>query len=245
MILPANAATWSDERARVVLTHELAHIRRADWIVQLSAEVFRAVYWFNPLLWIACRRLRLESERACDDEVMRQGVEGSDYANHLVELARALGQRRFSWFPAPAMARPSSLERRVLAMLNERVNRAPISRTVRAAIVVSLLVAAAAVAAAQSGFSSFSGSVFDEQRRGIPGVALVLTNDQRQMKYEVKTNDSGRFEFVGSAGRRVRPGGSRDRFRDAQGCDYRRRPEPSTKSDPEVRHAPGNHQRSV
>ena len=118
VILPAAADAWTDARARVVLSHELAHIRRGDWIVQLSAELLRAFYWFNPLLWIACRRLRLESEHACDDEVMSRGVEGTDYATHLIELARALNQRRHMWFPAPAMARPSSLERRVRAMLN-------------------------------------------------------------------------------------------------------------------------------
>ena len=197
VILPADAPAWTEARARVVLTHELAHIRRGDWIVQLSAEVFRAVYWFNPLLWIACRTLRLESEHACDDEVMSQGVEGTDYANHLVDLARALSHRRQGWLPAPAMARPSSLERRVRAMLNQRTNRTPISATARAAILAALLVVTAAVAAAQSGFVSFSGSIFDEQRRGIPGATLTLTNEQRQIKYEVKTNDAGRFELVG------------------------------------------------
>ena len=71
MILPSAAGAWTDERARVVLSHELAHIRRGDWIVQLSAELLRAFYWFNPLLWVACRQLRLESEHACDDEVMQ------------------------------------------------------------------------------------------------------------------------------------------------------------------------------
>ena len=119
VILPAAAAAWSEERTRVVLTHELAHIRRGDWVVQIAAELLRAVYWFNPLLWIACRRLRLESEHACDDEVMNYGVDGTDYATHLIELARALNHRRYTWFPAPAMARPSSLERRVRAMLND------------------------------------------------------------------------------------------------------------------------------
>ena len=197
VILPAHAAGWSDARARVVLTHELAHIRRGDWIVQFAAEVFRAIYWFNPLVWIACRRLRLESERACDDEVMSQGVKGTEYAHHLVELARALGHSRHRWLPAPAMARPSSLERRVRAMLNERINRTPMSGVARAAVVAGLLALTGAIAAAQSGFVSFSGSVFDEQHRGIPGVALVLTNEPRQAKYEVKTNESGRFEFVG------------------------------------------------
>ncbi|RPI47865.1 MAG: M56 family metallopeptidase, partial [Acidobacteria bacterium] len=104
VILPSSADAWTDERARVVLSHELAHIRRGDWIVQLSAELLRAFYWFNPLLWVACRRLRLESEHACDDEVMSRGVDGADYATHLIELARALNQRRHNFFPAPAMA---------------------------------------------------------------------------------------------------------------------------------------------
>ena len=48
VILPSAADAWTDERARVVLSHELAHIRRGDWIVQLSAELLRAFYWFNP-----------------------------------------------------------------------------------------------------------------------------------------------------------------------------------------------------
>ena len=174
VILPAAAATWTEERARVVLSHELAHIYRGDWIVQLGAELLRAVYWFNPLLWLACRRLRLESEHACDDEVMSRGVPGTDYATHLVELARALNMQRHMWFPAPAMARPSSLERRVRAMLNVDCNRGRISHGTRAVIFAMLLGATAAVAAAQSGFVSLTGRVADEQGQGVPAVTVVL-----------------------------------------------------------------------
>jgi beta-lactamase regulating signal transducer with metallopeptidase domain len=197
VILPAHADEWSDERARVVMSHELAHIGRGDWLVQLSAEVLRAVYWFNPLMWLACRRLRLESEHACDDEVMNHGVEGVDYATHLVDLARALNQRRHTWFPAPAMARPSSLERRVRAMLNNHVDRHPISKGRRVAILALLLAVASAVAAAQTGFASLTGRLVDEQSRTIQGATVVLSNEARQAKYEVKTNADGRFEFVG------------------------------------------------
>ncbi len=197
VILPSAADSWSDERARVVLSHELAHICRGDWIVQLSAELLRAFYWFNPLLWVACRRLRLESEHACDDEVMSRGVDGTDYATHLIELARALNQRRYIWFPAPAMARPSSLERRVRAMLTNSLDRASISGRTRAAIFILLFAVTAAVAAAQSGFATFSGSIVDESSRGMPDTTVSLTNEARQAKYKVKTNAIGRFEFVG------------------------------------------------
>ena len=197
VILPSAALAWTDERARVVLSHELAHIRRGDWIVQLFAELLRAVYWFNPLLWIACRRLRLESEHACDDEVMSRGVDGTDYATHLIELARALNRRRHNFFPAPAMARPSSLERRVRAMLTRSLDRKSISGGTRAAILMLLFAITAVVAAAQSGFVTFTGTISDDFARGIPDTTVTLTNEARQAKYEVKTNAIGRFEFVG------------------------------------------------
>ena len=181
-----------------MLSHELAHIRRGDWIVQLSAELLRAFYWFNPLLWVACRRLRLESEHACDDEVMSRGVDGTDYATHLIELARALNQRRYIWFPAPAMARPSSLERRVRAMLTNSLDRGPISGGTRAAIFVLLFAVTAAVAAAQSGFVDVHRTRSPTNRRAAcRGRPSILTNEARQAKYEVKTDAIGRFEFVG------------------------------------------------
>jgi beta-lactamase regulating signal transducer with metallopeptidase domain len=197
VILPSAAASWTEERARVVLSHELAHIRRGDWVVQLAAELLRAFYWFNPLLWVACRRLRLESEHACDDEVMSHGVEGTDYASHLIALARALNAGRQMWLPAPAMARPSSLERRVRAMLNVHRDRDPISRGTRAAIFLLLFSVTTAVAAAQSGFATFSGTISDESGRGVPETVVILTNEARRAKYEVRTSAAGRFEFVG------------------------------------------------
>lgn len=195
IILPAGASDWPEDLMRIVLCHELAHIRRGDWIVQMAGELLRSIYWFNPILWVACRRLRLESEHACDDAVLSRGVEGSRYATHLIDLARALNQRR-TWFPAPAMARPSSLERRISAMLNDRLNRNPLSRSARFAIVIALVIITVGVAAAQV-FATFSGSVVDPQGAFLPNAKLVLTNAERQAKYEVTSNRFGQFEFVG------------------------------------------------
>jgi TonB family protein len=202
VILPAAAREWPGDRMRVVLLHELAHIRRGDWLTQLAAEGLRSVYWFNPLVWIASRRLRQESEHACDDAVLNGGIEGPDYATHLLALARAVRRERRSLLtglPAPAMARPSSLERRFSAMLDGRINRTPITRPTRiattlAVAVVTLLVAGLGIAQT---FSTFSGAVFDPTNRLLPGVTLVLTNKQTQAKYEIKTDREGRFEFVG------------------------------------------------
>jgi beta-lactamase regulating signal transducer with metallopeptidase domain len=154
VLLPSGADAWSAERREVVLAHELAHIRRADWALQLAAEVVRAVYWFNPLVWIACRRLRHESEYACDDAVLEGGVEATEYATHLLDVARHAVASRQIWASAPAIAHPSTLERRVSAMLNGTLNRRPLTAAARFAVVfglgaLSALVASAAISATE------------------------------------------------------------------------------------------------
>src|SRR5678815_5797687 len=89
--------------------------------------------------WIACSRLRRESELACDDIVLNSGIGGTSYASHLVELARTFSVHGRTWLPAPSIARPSTLERRVRAMLNPHVNRRPVSMKRRAALATVLL----------------------------------------------------------------------------------------------------------
>ena len=196
VILPRTAQDWTDARIRVVVSHELAHIKRGDWLIQMLAEVLRAACWYNPLMWIACRRLRLESEQATDDAVLHNGITGSEYAEHLLELARTFARHR-PWVPAPAIARPSSLERRVSAMLNTRIDRAPITRQMRAGIIAALFAVAVAVASAQGAFSTFSGTVFDPLNGYLPGVTMTLTNTQSGAKHEIKSDRTGHFEFVG------------------------------------------------
>jgi len=198
VILPANARDWPQDRIRLVLYHELAHVGRGDWIIQLLAEVLRSVHWFNPLVWIACTRLRDASEHACDDVVLRRGIEGSEYAKQLVEIARDLRQRR-TWMPAPAIARPSSLERRVKAMLDNRVNRRPVSRFARALALVALLGVTVPLAglATQTTFSTLTGSIVDPTNAALPAVTLVLTNVTTNVKHELQTDHTGRYEFVG------------------------------------------------
>ena len=198
IILPRGAPGWSDDRIRVVLLHELAHISRGDWATQMVAECLRSVYWFNPFVWLATARLRKESEHACDDAVLAGGVDAPDYATHLLDVARAI-KGRHPFLPAPAMARPSSLERRFTAMLNDATNRSPLTRPARAGASLAVLIASILIAgygAAQT-FSTFSGSVFDSTNRVVPQITVVLINTQSEAKYSIKSDRNGRFEFVG------------------------------------------------
>ena len=196
VILPRAAQSWSEDRIAVVLRHELAHIRRGDWIVQIAGELVRTAYWFNPLVWIACTRLRQESEQACDDEVLTSGIDAPDYATHLVELARLLKADAAPRLPAPGVARSSSLERRIRAMLDARLTRTPATRLARLMTVGALLTFTLALAAAQTGPVTFSGSVLDQTGAPVPGATVVLTNTQSQARFEVTSGASGQFQFV-------------------------------------------------
>ena len=129
VLVPEAGATWSAARKRVVLLHELTHVTRHDCASQLVAHVACAIYWFNPLVWLAARALRVERERACDEAVVADGTQASSYADHLLEIARGHQGVRWSSLAAVAMARRSQLEGRLLSILDAGQRRRPSRRT--------------------------------------------------------------------------------------------------------------------
>lgn len=121
ILLPRDAAQWPVSRLRLVLRHELAHVKRRDWLTQTLAVLAVALHWPNPLAWLAARRLRVEQERACDDLVLAAGARASDYAEELLQMATT--RRATTWAPAIAMARRGTVERRLLAVLDAARSR--------------------------------------------------------------------------------------------------------------------------
>ncbi|HEX5726234.1 MAG TPA: M56 family metallopeptidase, partial [Longimicrobiaceae bacterium] len=141
ILLPAEADEWPEERRRVVLLHELAHVARHDCLTQALASVACALYWFHPGAWYAARRLRVERELACDDRVLSAGTRAREYAAHLLEVARAFRPAALAAPAAVSMARPSQLESRLLWVLDGARTRAvPSARTTVLAVLVGLLV---------------------------------------------------------------------------------------------------------
>ncbi len=149
VVLPAESVEWSNEWRRIVLLHELAHIKRRDCSTQMLANWACALYWFNPLVWFAARRLRVERELACDDCVLEVGTRASDYASYLVEIAKS--------FDAVEPATPvtvgmacSQLESRVRAILNPAMNRGHLSRSRKTALALALACALLPLASLQA-----------------------------------------------------------------------------------------------
>jgi TonB family protein len=180
IVLPSSAEHWPEDRRRIVLSHELAHIARHDWLLQICAELARAIYWFHPLVWLAAARLRQESERAADDAVLLSGVAPSLYASQLLDLARTLEHSGRAWSTALAIARPSNLERRFAAMLNPSINRrhlSPKAKFLIPLLALSVLVPLAALRLPGQNLSGkFTGTILDPSGGAVPNATIVMTN---------------------------------------------------------------------
>ena len=207
ILLPASATEWSLDRQIAVLSHELAHIARHDWLVQMCGELVRAFYWFHPLAWFAAEELRAEAERACDDSVLNGGVDPSHYANQLLELARTLKNAHSGWSTALAIARPTNLERRFIAMLNPNLNRGRNSRRtgllLKTAALCLLLPLAALRLPGQNLSGKFTGTILDPSDGAIPNATIIMTNHKANSQYCCDTVDmtvsdaQGNFVFKG------------------------------------------------
>lgn len=143
IVLPPDAREWSRDELRRALLHELEHIQRGDWLMQIVARTVAALYWFHPLVWSAWRRLCLEAERSCDDAVVLS-EERTDYAEQLVTLAQRMAATPVQ--PMLGMANRSDLSTRVSAVLDDRLRRgragmAFATGTIAAAMIVVVTVA--------------------------------------------------------------------------------------------------------
>jgi beta-lactamase regulating signal transducer with metallopeptidase domain len=136
LLLPADTRKWPEERLRVVLLHELAHIRRYDWLTQIFGQIVCALYWFHPLVWLLNRHMKLEAERACDDAVLRAGVRAKAYAAHLLDVVRAMQAGGEAPSAAVAMARPRQVRYRMQSILDTRRSRHSANRPVRTLVLL-------------------------------------------------------------------------------------------------------------
>ena len=150
IVLPAECDSWSLDRRRAVLLHELAHVRRHDLVGHTLGRLACAVYWFHPLVWTAAKQLRSESERACDDLALSCGARATDYAEHLLDIVTSV-RRDATPSVALAMARRKEFEGRMLAILDPELRHGSPSRRQSATLIgglalISIVVGAAAPA---------------------------------------------------------------------------------------------------
>jgi bla regulator protein blaR1 len=87
ILLPVTALTGlSSEQLEVVLFHELAHIRRADYLWNLLQTMVETLFFFHPAVWWISRRVREERELSCDDIAVKNCSDPALYASALLRI---------------------------------------------------------------------------------------------------------------------------------------------------------------
>ncbi len=147
--LPADhAETFSPDALRAVLAHELAHAERHDTHWTLASRLLCALLWFQPLLWLLCRRLDQLAEDACDHAVLAHACPPRVYADCLLTLAERRPQsRRTSPLTAGLVPFRSQLARRIQHILTVKGNSPMPAITCR----LRLAIAAATILVALGG----------------------------------------------------------------------------------------------
>ncbi|HEV2326702.1 MAG TPA: M56 family metallopeptidase [Terracidiphilus sp.] len=157
VVLPADYRCWAEEKLRIVLAHERSHVSRHDFHLQILASAYAALTWFSPLGWWLKHKLCDLGEAISDRSGLDAASNRSAYAQVLLEFAA---------MPRPtltgvAMARSSSISRRIERLLNDRYLRHAFAGGARAGsavlILPAVLFAASALVHVQAATQSSSG----------------------------------------------------------------------------------------
>ncbi|MFA9480003.1 M56 family metallopeptidase [Phycisphaerales bacterium AB-hyl4] len=204
VLVPEDADDWSADRQRAVLLHELAHVKRWDCLTQILSQLACAIYWFNPLIWLAAHRMLIEREQACDDMVLLHETDSADYAQHLLDIATGPQAGLFAAHAGIAMARRSKLDGRLVAILDQHRNRRAMSR-LGVALTITLV---GAVAVPVACVQVVEQEAADEER-----------HETDYLEYEHAGETEKRFVVIGPAGSGER--GTRTGSFELTGPDYR------------------------
>jgi len=218
VVLPASiVAEMSDDRLRLVLMHELAHVRRGDHLVRWLDWAVVAWLWWNPLAWVARRGLRATEELACDALVLRTpGAAPRLYGDCLLTVSEAL--------IGPAIPTPSqacamgdgSLEERMRFIMSAASTKRPSFALRALAIAVAGVSMAAGVAcvgpgpaaaAAQGearGDRTLEASVAGATSLHVDSVngSITVVRDDAAEAMQVTAVIDGRLPWLGAADRR-------------------------------------------
>ena len=146
VILLNSRAVEAAGEAEAIISHELAHVARFDWVKLLLARVATALFWFNPLVWMLAREAHQLREETADDAVLAADIQDTDYAQLLVGVARHECSSLFLGAHGVAPSK-SSLARRIARVLDNASPRRPVARSFGFGVLTGAFLIAAPLAA--------------------------------------------------------------------------------------------------
>lgn len=117
ILLPTRVVELPGDLREAIAYHELAHVRRRDWLFVLFEESIRSALWFHPAIWFVLSRIQLAREQVVDAEVVGLTCDRERYLDALIAVA---AQRLLpDVAPAPLFLKKRQLAVRVAAVLKE------------------------------------------------------------------------------------------------------------------------------
>jgi TonB family protein len=166
VLLPPQFPELEPQVREAILSHELVHVRRRDWLFLMAEELVRAVFWFHPAIWWVLSEIALARELEVDRQAVAQTRLRDEYVDALLAFARSGTQLDLA--PAPSFLRRRHLKRRVVSILKEvRMSKTRLCSSMAAAMVI--LAAAAWIVTAAFPLWAAPDAVADS-----PGVAVDI-----------------------------------------------------------------------
>ncbi|MET0645058.1 MAG: M56 family metallopeptidase, partial [Pyrinomonadaceae bacterium] len=209
ILIPAGALVGlTPQQLEAVLAHELAHVRRYDYAVNLLQTAVETLLFYHPAAWWLSGRVRAEREHACDDAAVEATGDALSYARALA----ALEQLRGAQTPPAALALAAnggSLMQRIQRLVHQDTRTHPrrpfAAAAVALALLCGILVGQRALTPAEAKappaaapprrevavtFVNFPGYSYD---------APILSNQMRRLLRSLKENDVQAVGFVNEA----------------------------------------------
>jgi bla regulator protein BlaR1 len=122
------------DQLEAVLLHELAHIKRYDYLVNIILSVVEISLFFNPFTQLLSKSIRKERENSCDDWVLQFQYDASVYAEALLRIAYLQAAPAFAM---AATGKKNELLTRVKRMIGEKENRFSYKKQLLAFVIVT------------------------------------------------------------------------------------------------------------
>jgi uncharacterized protein (TIGR03435 family) len=170
ILLPLTALTGlSDSQLRAILAHELAHIRRHDYLVNLLQTAVETLLFYHPAVWWVGRQIRQEREHCCDDIAVAVCGDPVAYAAALAEMETLRARIPESTLPEPALAaNGGDLLTRIRRLLGEQDHASRSLGTI-AATALALLIAGVPALLAQETKPTFEAATIKPNTGSDPG----------------------------------------------------------------------------
>ncbi len=140
IVLP-NAIRNNDEKLNMAIQHELVHIKRGDYLLQLVLSVIESLFWFHPLIRLSFREIETFREISCDQEVLSTTeVSPKNYANMLIELVPL--NKGIGAFSISMAVKQSTLKQRIETMKYHKLYKTSYKKSLFFLLIMLLIVIA-------------------------------------------------------------------------------------------------------